>query len=263
MFHRQVGDDIYVKKGESVVSDSEDPDVEECRVCFRPATESKVMIECDDCLGGFHLRCLKPPLKKIPEGDWICSFCTDIKSGKEVVWPKPPEGKKIKRTAKEKLLLGDLRAARIESIWREVDGTDWLRCMWYRTPEDTAAGRQQHNLRRELYRTNDFGDVELESVLRHCYVLNPEEYRQASDAGDDVFYCEYEYDINYHNFKRLSDIDGAICDGNSAENDEPSDYEMDYDEDSDNDDKSIRSSSPRSRSKVLAAVCFHFSFIIL
>ncbi|XP_078167818.1 origin of replication complex subunit 1-like isoform X1 [Carex rostrata] len=252
--HLKVGDDVYVKKWESMESDSEDQDVEECRVCFRPASESKVMIECDDCLGGFHLRCLKPPLRKVPEGDWICSFCAVKKSGKEVVWPKPPEGKKIKRTAKEKLLLGDLRAAHIKSIWREADGTHWLRCIWYRTPEETASGWQLHNLRRELYRINDFGDVEMKSVLRHCYVMNPEEYRQASDAGDDVFYCEYEYDVNYHNFKRLSDIDGDTCDGYRAEINESSDYEMDSDQESDNNDTSIkRSSSSRSRSKVFAA----------
>ncbi|KAJ4763126.1 Origin recognition complex subunit 1 [Rhynchospora pubera] len=250
----QVGDDIYVKKQGSVESDSEDPDVEECRVCFTPSSKSKVMIECDDCLGGFHLRCLKPPLKKIPEGDWICSFCTDRKDGKEVVWPEPPEGKKIKRTAREKLLSGDLHAACIKSIWRKVDGSYWLRCIWYRTPEETAAGRQPHNLRRELYRTNDYGDVQINSVLRHCYVMNPEEYQRAGDEGDDIFYCEYEYDVNYHNFKRLPDIEDGTCDADYAENDESSDYEGDSDGDSDNDDKSLRgTSSTRSRSKVLAA----------
>ena len=32
---------------------------------------------------------------------------------------------------------------------------------WYIIPEETAAGRQPHNLRRELYRTNDFADIEV------------------------------------------------------------------------------------------------------
>lgn len=47
----------------------------------------------------------------------------------------------------------------------------------------------------------------MESVLRHCYVMTPKEYAKASNEGDDVFLCEYEYDIHWHSFKRLADID--------------------------------------------------------
>lgn len=107
-----VGDDVYVKRRENASSDEEDPEVEECKVCFRGGRG--VMIECDDCLGGFHLKCVKPPLKEVPEGDWICGFCEAKKSGKEVELPKPPKGKKRVRTLKEKLLTSDLWAARIE-----------------------------------------------------------------------------------------------------------------------------------------------------
>lgn len=42
-----------------------------------------------------------------------------------------------------------------------MDGTYWFRAHWYIIPEETDAGRQPHNLRRELYRTNDFADVEV------------------------------------------------------------------------------------------------------
>lgn len=164
------------------------------------------MIECDECLGGFHLKCVKPPLKEVPEGDWICGFCEAKKLGKEVELPKPPKGKKRVRTLKEKLLSSDLWAARIESIWKEVDGTYWFRAHWYMIPEETEAGRQPHNLRRELYRTNDFADVEMESVIRHCYVMSPKEFAKATNEGDDVFFCEYEYDIRWHSFKRLAEI---------------------------------------------------------
>ncbi|KAJ0960496.1 hypothetical protein J5N97_001655 [Dioscorea zingiberensis] len=106
--------------------------------------------------------------------------------GKVAELPKPPEGKKVKRTAKEKLLSSDLWAARIESLWKEPDGSYWLRCRWYTIPEETATGRQPHNLRRELY---------------HFF--------EANNEGDDVFYCEYEYDIHWHSFKRLAEIDDS------------------------------------------------------
>ncbi|KMT14480.1 hypothetical protein BVRB_4g072530 [Beta vulgaris subsp. vulgaris] len=214
-----VGDDVYVKRRDNASSDEEDPEVEECKVCFRGGRA--VMIECDECLGGFHLKCLKPPLKEVPETDWICGFCEAKKLGREVELPKPPKGKRRVRTLKEKLLSSDLWAARMDSIWKEVDGTYWFRAHWYMIPEETEAGRQPHNLRRELYRTNDFADVEMESVMRHCFVMTPKEYAKAKNEGDDVFFCEYEYDIHWHSFKRLAEInDGEEDDDNDDDDDD-------------------------------------------
>ncbi|CAH9128622.1 unnamed protein product [Cuscuta epithymum] len=214
-----VGDDVYVKRREDLSSEDEDPEVEECKVCFRAG--NRVMLECDECLGGFHLKCLNPPLKEIPEGDWICGFCEAKKSGKSLESPAPPKGKKMVRTAREKLLASDLYAARIESIWKEVDGTYWFKAHWYIIPEETAAGRQPHNLRRELYRTNDSADVEMESVIRHCYIMTPNEFSKARDEGDDVFLCEYEYDVQWYSFKRIADID----DGKEDCEEDDSDWE--------------------------------------
>jgi origin recognition complex subunit 1 len=108
----EVGDDVYVKRREAAESDAEDPEEEECRVCFR--TGGGVMVECDACLGGFHLRCVRPPLRRVPEGDWACPYCEAERAGKVVERPRPPEGKRIMRTAREKLLSSDLWAARIE-----------------------------------------------------------------------------------------------------------------------------------------------------
>lgn len=47
----------------------------------------------------------------------------------------------------------------------------------------------------------------MESIIRHCNVMSPKEYAKANDQGDDVFLCEYEYDIQWHSFKRLAEID--------------------------------------------------------
>lgn len=108
----EVGDDVYVRRREDTDSDNEFPEVEECRLCFSSGDD--VMIECDDCLGGFHLKCLTPPLKEVPEGDWICGFCEARKKGKDVSFPLPPQGKKLVRTLREKLLSSHLWAAHIE-----------------------------------------------------------------------------------------------------------------------------------------------------
>lgn len=47
----------------------------------------------------------------------------------------------------------------------------------------------------------------MESIIRHCSVMNPKDFVKANDLGDDVFLCEYEYDIHWHSFKRIADID--------------------------------------------------------
>ncbi|KAI3861248.1 hypothetical protein MKW92_031811 [Papaver armeniacum] len=213
-----VGDDVYVKRREGANSDNDDPEVEECFFCFKSGRN--LMIECDDCLGGFHLKCLRPPLKEIPDGDWICEFCEARKEGKKSDLPEPPKGKKRRRTAREKLLSSDLWAVHIESLWKEPDGSYWFRGRWYVIPEETAVGRQPHNLRRELYRTNDFADIEMESILRHCSVMNCKEFSEANNEGDDVFLCEYEYDIQRQSFKRLADIDNEEDDDKEAVKDE-------------------------------------------
>ncbi|CAM8971527.1 unnamed protein product [Rhodiola kirilowii] len=189
----KVGDNVYLKRREEASSDKEDVEEEDCRMCFKIG--KAVMIECDDCLGARKL-------------------------GKEILIPSFPVVKKRRRTAREKLLSSDLWAARVESLWKEVDGMYWFRARWYLIPEETEAGRQQHNLRRELYSTNHLSDVEMETVIKHCFVKTPKEFAKANNEGDDVYLCEYEYDVQWHTFKRLEDVNNAAEDGEEAESDE-------------------------------------------
>lgn len=64
-------------------------------------------------------------------------------------------------------------AADYNSLWREPDGTFWAKVRWYIIPEETAAGRQPHNLWRELYHTNDFADIEVIIVFCvYCWLLH-------------------------------------------------------------------------------------------
>lgn len=45
-----------------------------CKVCRRKTDPDKMLI-CDNCDNGYHMYCLKPKLKTIPEGDWFCPEC--------------------------------------------------------------------------------------------------------------------------------------------------------------------------------------------
>lgn len=46
--------------------------MEYCRVCF----DGGELLLCDGCPSAFHVDCLNPPLKDIPEGEWLCPRCT-------------------------------------------------------------------------------------------------------------------------------------------------------------------------------------------
>lgn len=54
--------------------DEELPPGEVCEVCKSDEDEANILL-CDDCDKGYHLSCLSPPLKQVPEDDWICDAC--------------------------------------------------------------------------------------------------------------------------------------------------------------------------------------------
>lgn len=52
-------------------------------------------------------------------------------------------------------------------LWKEANGIYQCKVRWYIIPEETAMGRQSHNLKRELYLTNDYADIE----VINCFLL--------------------------------------------------------------------------------------------
>jgi len=61
-----------------------------CRVCKRKSDPDNMLL-CDNCDKGSHMYCLKPKIKKIPEGEWFCDQCQPKRK------PKSPV-KKARRT---------------------------------------------------------------------------------------------------------------------------------------------------------------------
>ncbi|GAX16617.1 autoimmune regulator [Fistulifera solaris] len=43
--------------------------------CF--CKDGGLLIVCNSCCRAFHLLCLQPPLKGVPDGDWYCTLCTN------------------------------------------------------------------------------------------------------------------------------------------------------------------------------------------
>jgi hypothetical protein len=47
------------------------------------------LLVCDSCPHAFHLRCLTPPLKKVPDGDWYCPDCINANNKHKNNAPSP------------------------------------------------------------------------------------------------------------------------------------------------------------------------------
>jgi zinc finger protein ubi-d4 len=47
-----------------------------CTVCGTSENDDQLLF-CDDCDRGYHMYCLKPPIKEPPEGSWSCSLCIE------------------------------------------------------------------------------------------------------------------------------------------------------------------------------------------
>jgi phage terminase small subunit len=59
--------------------DEDDEDDGKCRYCFEDTCDEvgNEMLLCDSCNGGWHMKCLDPPLDQVPEGEWMCPECVD------------------------------------------------------------------------------------------------------------------------------------------------------------------------------------------
>jgi hypothetical protein len=103
----EAGDYVYIKKSDDAGAES-DEELEECRICGNCPSEGENMLECDTCLGGFHMGCLDPPLVEVPDGDWYCPKCAGAECG---TWVQ--RERQRRRTARERFLAGELYMARI------------------------------------------------------------------------------------------------------------------------------------------------------
>lgn len=203
------GDIVYVVIDESLLGgaldESETDAAAVCGICNLKSKKDG-LLECNRCLGGFHLSCLDPPLDAIPPGEWVCRDCSFGHAKRR--WSAT--------CARERFLQRrGLALARIESMWLESVSKEYKFCgRWYLLPEETHVGRQGHNSAREVFLTNEYGkDLPMESILRHAEVISFKEYHQCEEIGNDVYICNYQYDSTWQRFTRICHEDlGKVMD---------------------------------------------------
>ncbi|KAG8975027.1 hypothetical protein FRC05_006450 [Tulasnella sp. 425] len=78
-----------------------------CVVCSKDLGEDELELECEKCDSPYHLKCLNPPLKEVPEGEWFCPACVAEADGDGHAAPAPEKAPKAGRSANGKKRKGD------------------------------------------------------------------------------------------------------------------------------------------------------------
>ena len=79
MYLCSTGFTLILKNQEDHLGDEEESEEEHgeyCKVC----KDGGELLCCDCCPGTYHMKCLKPELIGLPEGEWVCPHCRVRKS---------------------------------------------------------------------------------------------------------------------------------------------------------------------------------------
>lgn len=68
---------IY-KRAEYTVAEEEDYGDLLCEQCGSGEQPEELLL-CDKCDNGFHMKCVRPIVVRVPIGPWICPKCSDVK----------------------------------------------------------------------------------------------------------------------------------------------------------------------------------------
>ncbi|WIA29405.1 hypothetical protein OEZ86_011909 [Tetradesmus obliquus] len=190
------GDDVYLALDEF---DNDEEEEEACEVCGSSSSKrGNAILECSTCLRGFHLRCLMPRLKAVPDGDWLCADCN---AGRV----PPPPNKLVTRW--QKLLYGKEQLALVHVLGcvrgKAPNGTeeDQLLVRYYILPQETHTGRLSSHGARELFLGCKTFVEPAHAAVGRAYVHHPQHFEEREEEGNDVFLCAYEYDEDWKRFK--------------------------------------------------------------
>ena len=87
-----------------------------CNVCHME-DDPQLTILCDNCNDAYHLRCLTPPLSRVPAGDWLCSDCLAQGVTRELL-----QEAREKAAMREQELVHPERYTPAQKEARELDG---------------------------------------------------------------------------------------------------------------------------------------------
>ena len=135
-----------------------------CEACSSPGQPARMLL-CDGCNQGWHTHCLRPPLREVPTGAWLCPRCLAHLS------QQPPTEEATREWPEQlgQLLFPKASTRRLDDEARQMDGTVVTRRV--RTGRGKGAGETEQKallqFRGALYRPHYFavkwpGEVEME-----------------------------------------------------------------------------------------------------
>jgi hypothetical protein len=117
-------------KKKEASDDDEDVSAMVCEACRGGHYDEKIIL-CDRCDRGWHMFCVKPKMKKVPKGDWVCPACEAARRGVDAVNTQEISLAEFERRAADfdKKWFGDKskkigHVQREKEFWNIVDGEE-------------------------------------------------------------------------------------------------------------------------------------------
>ncbi|KJZ75645.1 hypothetical protein HIM_04802 [Hirsutella minnesotensis 3608] len=116
--------------------------------------------------------------------------------------------------------------AQIFRTWQDRTGQKWINACWYYRPEQTVHRHQKHFYEREVVKTGQYRDHQVEDVLDRCFVMFVTRFNKGRPRGfppeKDVYVCESRYNEENFRFNKIKTWASCVPDEVREK-----DYEMD------------------------------------
>ena len=97
--------------------------------------------------------------------------------------------------------------AQIYRTWQDRAGQKWINACWYYRPEQTVHRYEKHFYEREVVKTGQYRDHQIEDALDHCFVMFITRFPKGRPRGfprdKDVYLCESRYNEDRARFNKI------------------------------------------------------------
>lgn len=117
--------------------------------------------------------------------------------------------------------------AQIFRTWKDPDGQVWINACWYYRPEQTVHWVEKKFYEKEVVKTGQYRDHNIDEVLGKCFVMFFTRYSRGRPKGIDeakcpIYVCESRYNETEKHFNKIKTWKSCIPDEVRGQ-----DYELD------------------------------------
>lgn len=116
--------------------------------------------------------------------------------------------------------------AQVYRTWQDREGQKWINTCWYYRPEQTVHQFEKHFFEREVVKTGQYRDHQIEDVLDRCFVMFVTRFNKGRPRGfpldKEIYVCESRYNEERFRFNKIKTWASCLPDEVREK-----DYEMD------------------------------------